>query len=133
MSLNLTTKLKPKAIIDITSLIDLIFLLVAFFLVTSSLGTESSITVHLPKAIQTAEPKQGDVVISITERNVIFFDDVEVTKEKLKTAVNEKMQSLKDANVIIRGDKLSNYETVVYVMDVLNQAGIPKFSIATEE
>ena len=133
MSLKFKTRLKPKAMIDITSLIDLVFLLVAFFLVTSSLGFESSITVHLPKAVQTGEPKRNDIVVTVNENNLIYVDNVEVAKEKLMDAIKQKKETGVTGEVIIRGDRTAHYEQIVFIMDTLNQVGIPKFSIATQD
>lgn len=133
MSLKLKTNLKPKAVIDITSLIDLVFLLVVFFLVTSNMGYESSITVHLPKAVQTGEQKKADIIISVNEHNAIFVDSVEVPQENLLEVIKQKKSTLEAGEVVIRGDRTAHYEQIVLIMDMLNQAGIPKFSIATQD
>jgi len=125
------SKLQHKALIDITSLIDLVFLLVAFFMVTSSLGSESSITVHLPKAVQTGQHKSGNVVVSINEKNEVFVNDRLFSKKSILNEFKRLKPGMKDSTVVIRGDKKANYETIVFIMDKLNQAGIPKFTIAT--
>lgn len=119
-----------RALIDITSLIDLVFLLVAFFMVTSSLGSESSITVHLPRAVQSGEYKQGNMTITVNEKNEIFIDDIKIEKQVLLSELKGRKESLKDGSVIIRGDRKSSYETIVLIIDNLNQAGIPRFSIS---
>jgi biopolymer transport protein ExbD len=133
MTLKLKSRLKHRALIDITSLIDLVFLLVAFFMVTSSLGSESSITVHLPKAEQTAQYKGGDIVVSINERNEIFINDVAYTKETIIEELKRLKAEKGELSVVIRGDRKADYEMIVTIMDRLNQAGIPKFTIATTD
>jgi len=133
MTLKFKSRLKHRALIDITSLIDLVFLLVAFFMVTSSLGSESSITVHLPKAEQTAQYKGGDIVVSINERNEIFINDILYTKETIIEELKRLKASKGDLSVVIRGDRKADYEMIVTIMDRLNQAGIPKFTIATTD
>ena len=127
------TRLKPKAFIDITSLIDLVFLLVAFFMVTSTIGRESSITIHLPKAFQTAESPKENIIVSVNENNRIFIGNAEVTKEDFISTLKQKKENLESWDVLIRGDRKANYETIVFIMDSLNQAGIAGFSIATED
>ena len=132
MTLKFKSRLSHKAAIDITSLIDLVFLLVAFFMVTSSLGSESTITVHLPRAVQTGEYKVNNLIISITNSNNIYINDVEFTKNELLDELKNRAQQLADdATVVIRGDRKADYETIVYIMDMLNQAGIPRFTIST--
>jgi len=133
MAVKFKTKMQHKALIDITSLVDLIFLLVAFFMVTSSLGSESSITVHLPKAVQTGQYKSGSIIVSINERNEIFINDRSVSMKDLKARVVDLKNRSKKSTVVIRGDRRSHYNTMVKVIDKLNQAGIPKFAISTSQ
>ena len=128
--MKIKSRYKHRALIDITSLIDLVFLLVAFFMVTSSLGSESSITVHLPRAVQSGEYKQGNMTITVNEKNEIFIDDIKIEKQVLLSELKGRKESLKDGSVIIRGDRKSSYETIVLIIDNLNQAGIPRFSIS---
>lgn len=128
--MKIKSKYKHRALIDITSLIDLVFLLVAFFMVTSSLGSESTITVHLPRAVQSGEYKQGSMIITVNEQNEVFIDDIKTEKQMILSELKGRKESLKDGTVIIRGDKNSSYETIVSIIDKLNQAGIPKFSIS---
>jgi biopolymer transport protein ExbD len=128
--MKLKSRYKHRALIDITSLIDLVFLLVAFFMVTSSLGSESSITVHLPRAVQTGDYRPGNIIVTVNEKDEVFIDDVQVDKDMLLAEFKGRKETLKDGTVIIRGDRKSSYETIVSIIDKLNQAGIPKFSIS---
>src|SRR6056297_2522107 len=125
------TKHQRKAHIDITSLIDLVFLLVAFFMVTSSMGALSSITVHLPKAVQSAPARSGEMVVSVNEKNEIYINDVKYDVGVLQEEFKKRKETLGDNAVIIRGDRKADYEKIVKVMDLLNRAGIPKFTLST--
>jgi biopolymer transport protein ExbD len=131
MEFKFKSRFQHRAQIDITSLIDLVFLLVAFFMVTSSLSTISSITVHLPKAVQVGVYKQGNLIITINEKNEVYINDV---KYRLETLINEfkrRKSQIKDGMVVIRGDRKADYQTIVRVMDSLNRAGLPKFILST--
>ena len=131
MSFRFNSRFQHKAQIDITSLIDLVFLLVAFFMVTASLGNVSSIIVHLPKAAQTGSYKHSNLIVSITERNDIYINDVKYDLNSLLGEFKKRKTNLKGGSVIIRGDRKASYETIVKVMDFLNQAGLPKFTLST--
>ncbi len=132
MHIKFRTRLKHKALIDITSLIDLVFLLVAFFMVTSTLGSESSITVHLPKAVQSKNyPERGNLIVSMNEANEVFLNDEKYGTESLLDEFKKRKETIGDKMVIIRGDRKTDYETVVKIIDLLNRAGIPRFTIAT--
>ncbi|MCP4136175.1 MAG: biopolymer transporter ExbD [bacterium] len=127
MALKFKTRLKHKALIDLTALIDLVFLLVAFFMVTSSLGSESKIPVNLPRAEYSGSSQGGNVIVSVTNENEIYINDKKYDKKSIMTKFQEMKGKLKkDASVIIRGDKVSHYETIVDIIDKLNQAGISK-------
>ncbi len=125
------SRFRHRAVIDITSLIDLVFLLVAFFMITSSLGSESSITVHLPKAVQSGQYKKHNMVISVNEKNEIYINDKLFSKDSLLKEFKKRKKERKELTVVIRGDRKTNYETIVKIMDTLNQAGIPKFTLST--
>ena len=131
MSFQFHSRFPHKAQIDMTSLVDLVFLLVVFFMVTSSLGNVSSIIVNLPKAVQSGDNKYSNLIVSITENNEIYINDVKYSIDSILDEFNNRKAALKDGAVIIRGDRRSNYETIVKVMDYLNQAGIPKFTLST--
>ena len=131
MTFKFKSRFQHKAQIDMTSLIDLVFLLVAFFMVTSSLSTVSSITVHLPKAVQAGVYKHSDLIISINEKNEVFINDLKYDQGELLNEFKKRKQYVKDKAVIIRGDRKASYETIIKVMDFLNQAGMPKFTLST--
>lgn len=131
MYIKFKRNLQHRALIDITSLIDLVFLLVAFFMVTSSLRSESTITVHLPKAIQSGEYKKNNLIISVNKDNNIFLDDKPFDKDKLLNELVERRKMSRNLTVVIRGDKRADYDTIVSIMDNLNRAGIPKFTLST--
>jgi biopolymer transport protein ExbD len=120
---------KYMASINITSLIDLLFLLLIFFMVTSSLNIESSILVNLPEADRSTDSSAGKIVITITEDNQIFVNDRKTSADDLASAVRDKYSSKQP--VVIRGDKRSSYQTIVEVMDRLNKAGMPHFVLST--
>lgn len=125
------SRFQRRASIDITPLIDLSFNLILFFMVSYSIGNVSAITVHLPRAVQTGAQRSGDLVITISERNEIYLNDVAIRRDLLLEELKKRKEGVKDGTVVIRGDKMTNYETIVNVMDQLNRAGIPKFTLAT--
>lgn len=129
--IKIKNRFQHKAHIDITSLVDLVFLLIAFFMITSSLSTTSSISVQLPKAVQSGEQKQGDMIITIDDKNNIYINDVKYEINSLLNEFKKRKEGLEKNIVIIKGDRSANYETIVKVMDTLNQAGLPRFSLTT--
>ncbi|HPA63043.1 MAG TPA: biopolymer transporter ExbD [Spirochaetota bacterium] len=126
--IKLTSRREYKSLIDITPMIDLVFLLVIFFMVTSSLGKISSINVNLPRADKSDENITGEAVVSINKDNEIFFNDVKVDSARIMEEAG-KLADFK-GKIIIRADKEANYESVVSVIDALNKKGIKNFVLA---
>ncbi|MFW6364903.1 MAG: ExbD/TolR family protein [Spirochaetota bacterium] len=122
---------KPKAVIDITALIDLVFLLVVFFMVTSSLGKISSISVNLPFARESGERELSRFVVTINSDNAMFINDERIPDGGLEEAIAARKEELEEGVVLIRGDKESSYETVIRVMDTLKKSGISSFTLST--
>jgi biopolymer transport protein ExbD len=124
-------KYSYRALIDITSLIDLVFLLVAFFMVTSSLSSQSAIEVNLPKADTHAADKNSGLVITVSKENKIYINDLPVSTNRLDDKLNELSPKYKGKKVIIRGDKKANYDIIVRVMDSLSKNGLSRFTLST--
>lgn len=122
---------KPRAVIDITALVDLVFLLVVFFMVTSSLGKVSSISVNLPYAEKSGERQLSEFVITVSEENEIFVNDEKVPEDTLLELITSKKDEMEEGVVLIRGDKKSSYEKIISVMDTLKKAGISSFTLST--
>ena len=133
MAWKFKSRFQHRALIDMTPLIDLAFSLLIFFMITynTSQGMLSSIIVNLPSAVQTGSHRQGNYVISVTERNEVFINEKKLAEGDIRPEIKKIKENLGDGAVIIRGDKKSSYETIVRVMDYLNQAGIPKFTLTT--
>ena len=96
MALKFEKKFQTKALIDLTPLIDLVFLLVAFFMITSSLKTESVISVDLPEASQTKLTQKEEVHITIDKNNQVFVNDLMHDKKNLLSKFLELKKNMRD-------------------------------------
>lgn len=133
MAWKFKSRYQHRALIDMTPLIDLAFSLLIFFMITynTSQGMLSSIIVNLPSAVQTGSHRHGNYVISVTERNEVYVNEKKIAAGTMPAEIRKIKETIGDGAVIIRGDKKSSYETIVGIMDHLNRAGIPKFTLTT--
>ena len=69
--------------------------------------------------------------ISVNKKNEVFINDKKYHTKSLLTEFKARKTKLKNGSVVIRGDRKTDYSTIVKIMDYLNQAGIPKFTLAT--
>ena len=119
--------------INILPMIDVIFSILAFFIISSLFLTRSQgLPVDLPSA-QTAEPKQSvQLNITIEPDGKMFLDRQPIELENLKAALTEKIQPNSESVVIINADTKVEHGTVVKVMDRLRQVPGAKMAIAAD-
>lgn len=133
---------KPREDLDlnITPLIDVVFLLLIFFMVTTTFDRESEISITLPEASQ--EVVQTDIEtieISIDQNGRIFIND----KSLLNTQMETVREGLNDAllaagsindqpSVVINADAEASHQSVIRVMDVARQLGLRRITFATQ-
>jgi len=120
-----------KGELNMAPLIDVVFLQLIYFMLTSSFIMQPGIKINLPQAATTEIVKEHEVVISVSERNVIFFRDAPVNPEKLGLLLSEEAARYAGLILIMKGDRKAEHGTVVKVMDIARRAGINKIAIAT--
>lgn len=124
--------------INLTPLIDVVFLLLIFFMVSTTFNKESEIQIDLPEASGDKPVKQEFVVeISIDSLGRYFVNDRRLVDNKLATlklAVTQTIGARKtQPHVIINSDKDAPYQYVITAMDAVRQLGLNKFSLTTKQ
>jgi biopolymer transport protein ExbD len=117
---------------EMTSLIDIMFLLIIFFMVTTTFETQGKlkqVRVDLPHAeMSTPVVKKDAVVLGIGKDGGFFFDDKPCDAAELANALALRLSFSKDSVVVISGHKNAPYASVVFAYDVLQALGIKRFS-----
>ncbi|MBR4603546.1 MAG: biopolymer transporter ExbD [Kiritimatiellae bacterium] len=118
----------------LTSMLDVIFLLLCFF-VTSSVFSqwESEITIQLPSAKSSEEPDRlpGEIIANIARDGTVRVNGTEISLTELGAKLAKIAKFYPGQAVIIRADKETSYESLVEVIDVCRGAGVWNFSLAT--
>ena len=117
--------------IDIAPLIDVVFLLIIFFMLTSSFVVQAGIKVNLPKAITSDLVQKETIEIIISKENVIYFNNKVVTAAQLKSTL--KGLSKKDRSVFIKADRHTSLGKIVEIWDMCRDIGLTQVSIATNQ
>ena len=118
--------------IDMTPMLDIVFIMLIFFIVTTSFVKESGIDVNRPTA-QTAEKKeQGHIIVSIKANGEIWIDKRAVDIRAVRANVARLHSENPLGSVIIAADRDTKTHALVQVMDQIRLAGITNASIATE-
>jgi biopolymer transport protein ExbD len=119
--------------VNITPLIDVVFLLLIFFMVSTSFVVSSSIEVDLPKAKGESLEVKRNVRISITNAGSININGMRYDDDKVLAVLEKLKEDRPEATVIIEADKAATHGKVVFVMDASRKSGFEKFAIAVDE
>jgi biopolymer transport protein ExbD len=116
-----------------TSLIDIVFLLLIYFLLTTNFIVEEGITIKLPDAKASAPQIKQEITVTVDEEGRAYMADQEIPLDQLYTRIKEMIGADKDRLVIIKADKTVILNKAVKVMDIAKAAGASRLSLATEK
>jgi len=134
--LKLQHRIKEDPTVDLTSLIDVVFLLLLFFMVSTTFEHQAVLKVDLPDASAVDAPvdlpERLELVIDAS--GLMFLNDrqlVDSEERTIKAAFNEAVGDDRDLPLVLRADRETPHHYVVTVMDVAAQLGFSNLSIAT--
>ncbi|MEZ5083567.1 MAG: biopolymer transporter ExbD [Bacteroidales bacterium] len=114
------TRNKRKADFNMASMSDLVFLLLIFFMLTSTLVAPNAIKLLLPQSNSRAIEKPPKIIISINENYEYFLQGVQVNETLLKQGLLEKLEGRESASIRLESDKTVPVQYVVNVIDIVN-------------
>ena len=119
--------------IDLTPMLDVVFIMLIFFIVTSTFVKESGVDVSRPNADTAVVTESNSIQIGITSSNQIFMDKRQIDKRAVRANVERGLAENAGAAVIIVADADSKTETLIEVMDQSRLAGATIVSVAADE
>jgi len=123
--------------VNLTPLIDVVFILLIFFMVSTTFQRESEINIELPEAsADPVEEKKELLELVIDAEGRYFIDQQQVVNtelETLKKAIGKFLGDRTTIPVVIRADRQTPYESVVRAMDATSQLGLVQMSLATSQ
>jgi biopolymer transport protein ExbD len=134
---NLKPKIKQDPEINLTSLIDVVFLLLIFFMVSTTFERQAALRIDLPEAsvapLQSEDVKRVELIID--DRGRMYLNDRQLldnTPATIEAALLELAGDNRDLPVTLRADAMTPHHFVVTAMDVTGRLGFSRLSIATE-
>ena len=118
--MNIKGRNKVDPSFNMSSMTDIVFLLLIFFILTSTLVTVNAIDVILPKAGGKTENK-GTIAVSITKDAKFFMDGTEVSEANLESAIKKEFSAEDGKTLVIRGDQEVSYKKIMHVIDIANR------------
>ena len=119
--------------IDLTPMMDIVFIMLIFFIVTTSFVKETGVDINRPNAETAERDEKGNILVAITASNEIWIDKRRVDLRSVRANVERLKAENPEGSVIIQADKASKTGFLVETMDQVRLAGVQNVSIAAEQ
>ena len=114
-------------------MLDIVFIMLIFFIVTTSFVKETGIEVNRPDAQTAIRNERGNILIAITESGDIWMDKRKIDVRAVRANVERMRAERPEGDVIVQADKFSQAGVMVTVMDQVRLAGVENVSIAASK
>lgn len=122
-------KKKRRVLINITSLIDVMFLLLIFFMVTSTFLDQPGMKLELPSAESAEVARVEKLVLYISSDEEVVFNDRPVALDDLEETMRAALSDIEDRTLVLNADKSVQHGTVIRVMDIAKKLGLERLVI----
>lgn len=130
--MQLRTRPTRKVIINITSLIDVIFMLLLFFMITSTFLEQPGIKLELPSAKSATSGVPQEYVLTVDKKGLLFLNRQPLALAELEAEIRKALPRMKDAALVLKADQEISHGLVVSVMDMAKRGGVKKLIIGTK-
>lgn len=127
-----TTRKRRKVVINITSMIDVMFMLLVFLMISSTFLDQPGIKLELPRADSSAAVEQKDYILSVDKVGKIYLNAKDVALDNLEATIKEALPKMKEGALILKADQDVSHGTVVKIMDIVRKGGVKKLIIGTK-
>ena len=118
--------------LDLTPMMDIVFIMLIFFIVTTSFVKETGIDVNRPNADTAQRDEKGNILVAISQNNEIWIDKRRVDLKAVRANIERLKIEYPEGSVIIQADKESRSGLLVETMDQIRLAGVTNISIAAK-
>lgn len=125
-------RLQPMVNVDLVPMIDVVFQLVVFFMLSSTLVTRTGINLDLPDASSAQETVTSALVLTVVSSEEIRLGDELYTMDQLSNVLRERRDEYEDRAISIEADSSLDYGTMVRVLDTLRQNGFRGANLIAE-
>lgn len=119
--------------IDLTPMLDVVFIMLIFFIVTASFIKETGIEVDRPDAVSAEHKKNASILVAVNGNSEIWIDKRRIDVRAVRSNIERLRAENPEGSVVIQADERSTAETIIKVMDAAREAGVYDVSLATEE
>lgn len=119
--------------IDMTPMLDVVFIMLIFFIVTASFVKEAGIDVNRPEAATAVKKDRANILVAISDKGEIWINKRRIDKRAVQANIERLKAENPQGSVVIQADKKATTEVLIAVMDASRAAGVFDVSIAAQE
>ncbi|MFP4417653.1 MAG: ExbD/TolR family protein [Chitinivibrionales bacterium] len=119
--------------VNMGPLLDMVFILLIFFVITTNFNRETGVDVTKPTAQSAVSLGQKTILVGISREGTLHVHGRQVGEDALESILSQEIQQRPDASVVIVGDEGSTLGRSVQVMDICSKAGVAKVSVSAEQ
>jgi biopolymer transport protein ExbD len=123
---------REESEVNLTPMLDVVFIMLIFFIVTASFVKEAGIDVTRPPAATAERKERGNILVAITANDQIWIDRRQVDPRSVRANIERMHAENPQGSVVIQADKDSKNGLLVLVMDAARLAGVKNVSLAAE-
>jgi biopolymer transport protein ExbD len=124
---------EESAQIDLTSMMDVVFIMLIFFIVTTSFVKEAGIEVNRPTASSAERQERGNIMIAVSESGAVWIDGRHIDLRAVRANVERLRAENPEGSVLIQADEAARTGILVQVMDQVRLAGVHNVAIAANK
>lgn len=124
-------KKSKRSSINVTSLIDVMFILLIFFMVSSSFVEQPGMKLELPTIKSKEVARVDNLVLFVSKDDVIYLDDKQVSMENLAAEITAAIPNIKEKTLVLKADRETQHGVIVQIMDIAKRNGLKKIIIGT--
>lgn len=119
--------------IDLTPMLDVVFIMLIFFIVTATFIKEAGIEVNRPEATMALEKKRASILIAVSKTNEIWIDKSRVDPRGVRQAIERLLAENPKGTVVIQSDSEASIELLVDITNAAREAGVDNVAVSTEK
>lgn len=132
MELRRTKREGRSIFVNVTSFIDVLFVLLLFFMVSTTFVSQPAMNLELPTATHTEATRQSPVVVYLDATGAVYLNDEPIEEALLEQELINRLAQSTEKSVVLKADSRVTHGVVVQVLDIIKGAGVQKLVIATQ-
>ena len=126
-------RIREESNLDLTPMLDIVFIMLIFFIVTTSFIKETGIDPNRPEAETAMRAEQGNILIAISPSDQIWMNKNQIPLESVRILMEAAHAENPESSVVIVADELASTGLVIDIMDQIRLGGISKVSLSAKE